>query len=351
MRLKVQSTNYDELVAEIMGIEGKPHTIEISDNYTGNTIPEDIFAFDSIVSITIKSRTVEELPQTLAYSSRLKRVTMNNTRVSQLPKELYNSESIKELILSSNKISQLSDHINNMKSLTRLSIDWNELRDLPNLSDTSLEIVSTLGNPIQSVDPKQFPTKIKSLLLGGEISPISDFSHLQYLERLTLNDERNALESIRLPLSIKYLFINSPKSTSFPSGIEDLPNLVTFNWNGGQLSNVVINGGTLPSLRNLALLNCGLSKVPEGIELLPNLRELNLENNKIETLDRSFSKVKKLLKLNLSNNPIRVIDEHALDSLRVTTVVTVDENLRSFLFEVFPDIEDRVILELGGDIH
>ncbi len=335
------SDNFNDLLTEISSISTQPRSIKISGSYIDSTLPKKLFEIDSIESITIQSKNLTEIPASIASSPRLKKLSVNQTQITKLPKEVYKSTTIEELIVSYNKISEIDEEIQNMKSLRRLGIDFNELEKIPDLSGIKLETLSMQGNRLGTISPQQLPKTLKALLLGGQIEKNPDFSEFSSLEMLTLNDTRNAVEEIHLPQSIKRLSVNSPKSTSPPRGINNLPNLETLRWNGGKLSQ--INAHDLPALYDLTLSNCNLPEVPEWIAKLPSLRNLDLSENCIEVLPDSFNEIKRLQELKLFGNPISKIGEHALDSLSIVTV-HVDEILMETLRERFPDLANRTLI-------
>ena len=349
MNFIVQSETYGEIEERITRLESDPTSIMIFSHYTGTKLPESLFLFDSIENISIEGKNISELPNTLASSPRLRKLLVDKTQIQTLPDGVYASDSIESLTVTNSKLTHLPDKVGEMPALRSLVVRKNDLVKLADLSRTQLYQFDAVWNPIERTDLTKFPDTLKYLFLSGEVSPNIDLRHMKLLEMLTLIDEHNAIESIRLPPSVRVLDIYSPKSPSFPEGISDLPNLFKLDWTGGDFGEIELDVESLPNLSNLILTNCGLTSIPEWLGKIKNLNVLNLYGNKITRLPNTLSSIKKLHQLNLCYNPITVFEEHSLDSVSSDSL-TIDVDLWTRIIERFPDMkDDRLHPQIVGE--
>lgn len=348
MNFTVRSETYKEIEEKIAKLESDPTSITIFSHYTGTKLPESLFLFDSIEDIRIEGKNISELPNTLASSPRLRKLNVDETQIQTLPDGVYISDSIESLIVTDSKLTHLPDMVEKMPALRSLVVSKNDLVKLPDLSRTQLYQFNALWNPIEHTDLTKFPNTLKYLFLSGEVATNIDLRHMKLLEMLTLIDERNAIESIRLPPSIRVLDIYSPKSPSFPEDISDLPNLFKLDWTGGDFGEIELDVESLPNLSNLILTNCGLTIIPKWLGKIKNLNVLDLYGNKIVRLPNSLGSIKRLHQLNLCYNPITEFEGHSLDSVPEYSF-TIDVDLWTKITERFPDIKDRIFPKIVGE--
>ena len=339
MNFTVRSETYEEIEEKIARLESDPTSITTFSYYTGTKLPESLFLFDSIEDISIEGKNITELPSTLASSPRLRELHVGKTQVRTLPDGVYESHTIESLTVTNSKLTHLPDMVGEMPSLRSLVVFHNDLVKLPDLSRTQLYQFNALWNPIEHTDLTKFPDTLKYLFLSGEVSPNIDLRHMKLLEMLRIIDDRNAIESIRLPPSIKTLSIRSPKSPSFPDGISDLPNLFELTWMGGNFGEIELDVESLPNLSNLILSGCGLTSIPKWLGKIKILNVLSLSVNKITRLPNALGSLKRLHKLNLCYNPITEFEEHSLDSVSSDSLI-IDIDLWTRIIERFPDMKD-----------
>lgn len=103
------------------------------------------------------------------------------------------------------------------------------------------------------------------------------------------------------------LIITNSSIDSLPIGVSELSNVkkvVFINCKNLDVPKVLDQLAELPSLKSLALTNCGLYSLPDNIVKLTNLESLGLKGNKIVQLSSYITALPHLKHLDVSNNSV-----------------------------------------------
>ncbi|KYO44859.1 volume-regulated anion channel subunit LRRC8E [Alligator mississippiensis] len=137
--------------------------------------------------------------------------------------------------------------------------------------------------------------------------------HLSGLCGLEVGKVGGVLENLRELRNLKALFLHSEIS-KVPPGLAMLsPHLRRLCIHNAGVRLVTLNTlKKLGGLRELALLSCGLERVPHAVFSLGDLRELDLKGNRLQAVEEmvSLQHCRKLAILRLWHNRIACLSEH-----------------------------------------
>ena len=291
---------------------GKP-ILEYSESF--RIIPNAVKEFTNSISLSIRSKTLEKLPEWLGDLTNLKNLDISyNSNLSTIPEALGNLTNLTNLVISSNdNLSTIPEALGNLKNLEFLELNWqpflweNTLPKLPFLKKISVTGSSNLNDFLELV--QHFPN-LGSLIISRNSNlrtlPES-LGNLTNLESLVISYNNN-LQTIPKSLgnltNLTSLKINNNDNLSnLPEPIENLKKLefLELNWQPLLWENVLPK---LPFLKKISLTgSTNLEGVPEIIKVFPKLSSLIISNNSdLITLPESLGSLTNLTSLEISRN-------------------------------------------------
>lgn len=163
-------------------------------------------------------------------------------------------------------------------------------------------------------------------------SPVK-FKHLNKLENL----QRLSIEYVRsdIPISIyeltklKNLTILRCGMTTLPEDISKLSNLEELVINNNDITTLPNSIGNLSKLKILNLYDNKINKLPDSIGNLSKLEILNLTTNKLEYIPDSIGNLKNLETLSIMNNKLRELPESIGNLSNLKKLYLYPHNLKS----------------------
>jgi hypothetical protein len=150
------------------------------------------------------------------------------------------------------------------------------------------------------------------------------------LKNLELNNnEITALCDELFDLKLTRLSLNSNRIETLPPSIGRVTTLTTLSLNTNPIDTLPDEICSLQNLENLDLSSTSLRSLPEKIGELTQLETLNLCQTNLSSLPPSFSKLAALKSLYFSNTP------------------ALAETIESFPFDVFPELTDITLTNMG----
>lgn len=239
--------------------------------------------------LSLKSNFIEEI-KGLENQFNLKTLYLHSNKIKEI-KNLESLHNLNALFLNNNQISKISD-LENLTNLKTLSLNDNQIYELEGFDSLlNLKELFIRQNFIKKIKGLEKLQNLKRLDLGNNrIIEIEGLESLGKLEYLNLNnnniDEINGLKSLK---KLKYLNISN-NDISYIRGLDELRSLEYLCIENNFISK--IEG--LENLKNLKVLdlrNNEVIEIPDNIISLPSLRELNLINCPVLKNFNSFTKV------------------------------------------------------------
>lgn len=201
-----------------------------------------------------------------------------------------------------------------------------ELEDLPQLQvlhmrfiwvDTGADIPAELGTLTQLTE---------LYILGYEPFTGGLSANLGNLTQLTALSILSGLTSFPVGIQnlpdLQILSLSNNEIPSLPTDIGNLVNLEVLDIDGNQLTSLPDSIGDMASLQILDLADNKIASLPTTIGNLSNLKSLSLEINELTSLPASIGDLSNLLGLDLRDNHLTTlpIDQHKLVSLQVLEI-------------------------------
>mmetsp|Transcript_49702 Transcript_49702/g.82508 ORF Transcript_49702/g.82508 Transcript_49702/m.82508 type:complete len:622 (+) Transcript_49702:34-1899(+) len=304
------------------------------------------------------------LHPTIAHATSLVEMDLANNRISSIPEQIADLRGIKLLDLSNNDLSNIPFIIGRMTSLTRLMLDGNPLRAVrPEvLAKGTLHLLAFLRSKINGPSPRrqnsrgsvslessqssssmnQLAGELRYLLLDASSSRTLQLDNrdltgvpeavYDVLELTRLDLSHNMIRSVDHHISrlrgLKEFNLGYNELTDLPSPIT-LPALTLLDVRKNRLTalpsvmelrslqilHVSFNPlelpfdwlASVPTLTELYVSNCNLSRFPSDILTLGALSVLDLSNNRLLSVPPDITALTSLTSLQLTNNELRVI--------------------------------------------
>ena len=139
---------------------------------------------------------------------------------------------------------------------------------------------------------------------------LPQFLHLQVL---TISTEgiRTIPEDIKNLENVTRLWLLNGDLEGFPSAVCRLNKLTQLVLSGNEKIKEIPPGacGKMKRLRELHMLRCGLTCLPEDLDQMVNLETLDLRDNSLSHLCNGFKNMTKLTGVGLGNNPFDCLEE------------------------------------------
>ena len=176
-----------------------------------------------------------------------------------------------------------------------------------NLSGFKTKAVDTILKTIKN------PLKIKVLILDScKIKNIpKSINRLSHLKQLSLNNNPNiVLENLFNVLdknTIEFLNLQNNNIKYLPKNINQLQTLVDLNLSGNTINNSFNHLKKLPHLKSLWLTNNNLDTLPDSLFNLTKLRCLYLEQNNLTSIPNGIVNMKKLWIIHAGHNKFKTL--------------------------------------------
>ncbi|NXW32132.1 NEPN protein, partial [Phaetusa simplex] len=299
-----------------------------------------------------------DIPREIPFTTR--RLYISHSKIKQLQiTDFRRMSALEELVLSCSGTESIENNtFKALSTLKSLELYKNQLKQIPTVLPSGLEILKLADNSINTLQVSDFEGLMKLRVLDIRNNlivtlPPSPFSSLCNLQSLILDG--NSMESVSAPLKLprlKYLSMADNKLNSFPAnffasfqnlqflGLSgnfltkvplDLPkSLLSLKLEKNQLKTIRLRDmKQLENLSEFFLSENQLSSI-DGAQLLPNLTTLELSKNQLHTLPPRLPR--RLQKLDCSNNLIQRVTGQDFQGLQDLKHLFLDNNAVS-MFE------------------
>uniref|UniRef100_A0A673B3V3 Wu:fc23c09 n=1 Tax=Sphaeramia orbicularis TaxID=375764 RepID=A0A673B3V3_9TELE len=312
--------------------DNKTHKPSVEPTYfpyfMDNYCPPECVCYGRVVQCSDKG--VEKIPYGIPYNARY--ILLMNNQINSIQLDVLNEYvSMEFLVLSNNHLTDgaIEGVFVGVSALKRLYLDKNLLERIPTDLPASLEELR-LDNNRLSVMSEAAWVRCPSLLVlslsnnslgnGSESLPDAVLSPLCSLRTLNLDHNQLISVPLRLPLSIKELYLKGNLIEQFRGGaFNGLSELVLLDLSANRLTNKGLLRESLLNATHLESLNLEGNKLKQVPRHLPlSLKTLNLEGNLITSIKKAaFSTFKNLEHLGLARNKIVKVAPGAFGTLPV----------------------------------
>jgi Leucine-rich repeat (LRR) protein len=227
---------------------------------------------------------LKAIPKNVSQMTNLQTLDLKHNKFVKLPKLSF--ECLKILNLSQNQFTEYPSTVNQLSTLKELDLSQNQITKVSSISNQNLEILTLRNNGLKTFQKCNIPSlkhldlwKNKLTTLGTSLIGFTKLEHLN----IGLN-ELNSLKGLENCQQLKYLDIAFNPFEQFPEEI-----------------------CSIPTLEELYIKNCSISKIPKSIKALGNLRIFVMIETKITSIPDEISHLSKLESLNFSFNEIKEI--------------------------------------------
>lgn len=163
------------------------------------TLPESLWAIDTITSLSLSSNKLQELPPALGQLVNLQTLLVADNCLTAIPEEIGELQLLTELSLAWNKLPTLPDSIGTLASMRTLNVSYNELSELPELDgcDSLYELWVTGNSAITTLPASVFSRQRLGKVYASMLQLTSLPDELGDLEELEVLDVAyNAIEAL-----------------------------------------------------------------------------------------------------------------------------------------------------------
>ena len=257
------------------------------------TAPSVLDKLASIVDLNLSSNYITVLPSSFGVLTCVEILQLDDNRLKSLPNSIGDLRRLRIFSMTRNKCTSLPE-IKNLLLLEKFYCDQNNLTSLPELPINIISI-SCNKNQIGPMLPDTI-TNLKALrFLDVNNNRISMLSHtMGRLHRLIrfdvgnnkitqMNTEREAMYGMK---SLTCLSMSGNSLLFLPEELGLLDSLTQLNLsNNKTLTLLPPELGELCDLKSLSINDCGLTKLPEGLDDYTTcLRDIDLSTNSIVKL-------------------------------------------------------------------
>lgn len=327
-----------------------PHLIAL--NLSQNEFTElssDIAELTALTDLRLTGNSLEEIPPTAMWLTFLETLHIDDNELTTLPVDLGKLLRLRDLQMSVNRLSFFPESIGNLHLLTELVCEKNRVNYIPpTLSGLgSLVIFSLESNDIELLPFSAFQHFTACMDLNLSINKLkkvpSEIEHMTALTKLRVNNN----ELTDLPSGLKFLDpFEPPGWPTFEGGIGVLTNLRELAVHDNKLLRLPVDLGLITSLGSMPLENnpgmtspppevvvrghriimdylrrvcdsvlqgsldlsrLGLMKMPEDLLMMTHVSRLRLAENRIDEIDEGIKRFTNLTDLDMSANRITEI--------------------------------------------
>ncbi|KFV84805.1 Leucine-rich repeat-containing protein 15 [Struthio camelus australis] len=268
-----------------------------------------------------------EIPREIPSAT--KRLYVSHGKIKQLQiTDFKRMSALEELVLSCSGTESIENNtFQTLSTLKSLELYKNQLKHIPTLLPSGLEILKLGDNSINSLHASDFEglRKLRVLDIRNNLIvtlPLSAFSSLCNLQSLVLDG--NNMESVSAPpkLNLQFLSLSGNFLTKVPL---DLPkSLLSLKLEKNRLKTIRLRDMKhLENLSEFFLSENQLSSI-DGAQLLPNLTTLELSKNQLHTMPLRLPG--RLQKLDCSNNLIQRVTAQDFQGLQDLKHLFLDNN-------------------------
>ena len=204
---------------------------------------------------------------------RITHVNLSGADIKDLPIEIYRLEFAEKISLNDNELNDLPAGIGSMKRLTTLDLGYNKFKEIP--------------------------------------SSLFELSNLQALRMKgnKFKKSQNFWNDLNKLVKLKSLDIGDNSFGNYPEDLSSLISFESMNLSGvslkkGRLGEMVEGLVSAPSLSELDISDCGISKIPDDMLKLINLKSIDLSGNKLKEVPLKLNQLAKLESISLHGNPV-----------------------------------------------
>lgn len=273
---------------------------------------------------------MDKVPYGIPYNSRY--ILLMNNHINSIQLDLLREyASMEFLVLSNNLLTNgaIEGAFDGVPALKRLYLDKNILESIPTDLPVSLEELRLDDNQLHVMSEAAWDRCPGLLVLslsnnslgnGSESLPEGMLSPLCNLRTLNLNHNLLTMVPLRLPVSIKELYLKGNRIEKFRVGaFNGISELLVLDLSENRLTNKGLLKDSFLNVTHLESLNLEGNKLKQVPQHLPSsLKTLNLEGNLIVSIRKSaFNTLKNLEHLGLAKNKITRVAIGAFKSLHV----------------------------------
>jgi len=238
-------------------IDGTPfHYISGNLDYQTGVIPDSLGNLKLLQTLNILNTQINKMTDHFGNLTGLRMLQIVNTPIHEMTDHLGNLTGLTTLIIQNSKIHKMTDHLGNLRGLTSLKLINCSVTSLPNLSKlTGLTYLNTVSNPLTS-------------LVGLYRVTSLELSNCQF----------SNIPTMAIPTALTSLYMQN-NQLSYVDNLNLYKSLISANFAGNRIKELLPTVGQLTSLTTLYLSNNELSALPIDIIRLPKLAILNIANN------------------------------------------------------------------------
>eukprot|EP01090_Pellita_catalonica_P016980 TRINITY_DN5030_c0_g1_i1.p1 TRINITY_DN5030_c0_g1~~TRINITY_DN5030_c0_g1_i1.p1 ORF type:complete len:723 (+),score=113.59 TRINITY_DN5030_c0_g1_i1:2554-4722(+) len=276
-------------------------------------VPAQLFSgFENLTSITLSVNRIKVICPPLCRITTLTVLNLAFNDIQALPREIGNLTNLVMLNLKHNCLNSLPAEINNLVELQHLNLEYNRFRTLPKLDRLKkLTEFRAAHNNLRSIEA--FPGYMKQVL-DMQSNELGDmFARVAFTEASVAD--------------LRDVFLLNNGLTQFNDSFRFLTNMVRLDIQNNLMTE--LNNTTVHSWAALAELNLrqnNLTAFPPNFCELPCLKKMNVCSNQLRALPAEFWKLTTLSLLNLGGNFLTELPTKNLDGMKSLTDICLANN-------------------------
>lgn len=290
--------------------------------------PDEINAFKKLKYLNLRFNKIKKLPVSFFNLKELEELDLSSCGITEIPPEIGKLTKLRILHLESNKLKTLPNEISKLKDLEAIFLKGNTDIDLEIICKLLSKLPKLISISFKEWKLSQLPeslgdmTQLESLnlehndltMLPESLKKLKNIKEIQIQNNPNLNAESfiDILSSWTQMKDFSFsntsLFKNEDAPISLPDNIKKLNSFESlfFQYARG-LKNIPETIGELKQLKELHLVNTGISVIPGTLGKLNNLESLSVNSNpNLNKLPDEFYKLIQLKELHFSNNSIKL---------------------------------------------
>jgi len=151
--------DYRRFVGKLDETNPKEESIYFSGNL--HVIPEQLFDFSELISLSIHGQNLTEIPIAIRKLKKLKYFDFSSNKISEIPKELIELNNIESIGLDGNLFTDFPNEILRLPNIKSISFNYNKITQIRSFLDDVAQVESIRhfsfgANPLEDFEPDLF---------------------------------------------------------------------------------------------------------------------------------------------------------------------------------------------------